>query len=123
MGMTHSVVESNVAIIISSGPGFSSFARVHLAELPLLKTLRSTLIGQSSDDSYAARFKEKNDPNKPRTGRGDESPRKKKQPYYQIDDDTWALKSHDVVEMVGGVDSTSTLPAVPERARTADEVV
>ncbi len=95
---------------------------MHLAELPLLKTLRSTLIGQSSDDSYAARFKEKIDPNKPRTGR-DESPRQKKQPYYQIDDDTWALKSQDAVEMVGGVDSTSTLPAVPERARTADEVV
>lgn len=45
-----SVVESNVAIIVSCSPGFANFTKVYVAELPIIKPILSSF-GRSSGSS------------------------------------------------------------------------
>ena len=58
-----SVVESNVAIVVSCAPGFANFMKSYFMELPLIKSIRSSL-GKSSRVSSAEfklSFKKNND--------------------------------------------------------------
>ncbi|KAI5855028.1 hypothetical protein GGS23DRAFT_470600 [Durotheca rogersii] len=68
-----SVVENHVAIIVSCTPGFANFTRVYVSQLWIVKSLRSTLGGSGSGRSgiiSRLSMQNKEDPNRPRTGRG-----------------------------------------------------
>ncbi|TVY80891.1 hypothetical protein LSUE1_G004336 [Lachnellula suecica] len=70
-----SVVEIDVAIIVSCTPGFVNFTRVYISDLPIVKSLRSTLGGSSNSGSgftIKPSKSDKEDPNRPRTRNGPE---------------------------------------------------
>ncbi|KAF7867295.1 hypothetical protein EAF04_005378 [Stromatinia cepivora] len=59
-----SVVENDIAIIVSCTPGFVNFVRVYISELPIIRSLRSSLgSGNKSSNHF------KLDPNQPRSRR------------------------------------------------------
>jgi len=86
---THSVVEVNIAIIVSSAPGFSRFIRLHLLEWGPVRSLRSRLSSSSyaqksspggtldgnSDSPNSSSIRKKH--NKPRSGRFDRRRRRR----------------------------------------------
>lgn len=70
------VVENNVAIIVSSTPGFANFMTVYIAQMQIIKSLRSSLGGSTifgaSGTPGTPPGDSKDKHNKPRTGRGSE---------------------------------------------------
>ncbi|KAI0096832.1 hypothetical protein F4776DRAFT_658568 [Hypoxylon sp. NC0597] len=87
-----SVVETDVAIIVSCTPGVANFTRVYVSELRIIKSLRSNLGGSSSGKSS---MNQKEDPNRPRTKNGFG-----KQENHQFDvlSDSFILKSTSSTE-------------------------
>ncbi|KAI0009142.1 hypothetical protein F4779DRAFT_628052 [Xylariaceae sp. FL0662B] len=61
-----SVVETDVAIIVSSMPGVANFARVYLSMLKTVKSLRLTLYRNRSGNSGFRPINHKEDPNRPK---------------------------------------------------------
>jgi hypothetical protein len=70
-----SVVESDVAIIVSCTPGFVKFTKVYVSELLIVKSLRSSLGGNKPSKNHVV------DPNQPRTRRG---PRRKENHEFDV---------------------------------------
>lgn len=98
---TNSGVELNVAIIVSSAPAFSSFARTKLLQMPAVKSLLSSFSsGSKALDSEAnAGSGPAND--RP-VNRSDEDtpPQIRSHRYYEMND-TWMLKSVATVDEEG----------------------
>jgi hypothetical protein len=64
------VVENNVAIIVSCTPSFVKFSRFYISELAIVKSLRSIVMGSSSNGSGSTNkysLEQKENPNRPRT--------------------------------------------------------
>ncbi|KUI58462.1 hypothetical protein VP1G_05744 [Cytospora mali] len=94
------VVENNVAIIVSCTPGFANFTRIHISELQIVKSFRSTFGGSGGGKSGVANKPSWNqeDPNRPRTGRGSG---KKANHHFDELSDTFILKSNSDVSGEG----------------------
>lgn len=95
---TNSVVEVDVAIMVSSMPGFAVFTRVHVAEWPLVKSLRSTLSeitrrDQESNSSGNGESGDKLSPNRLHTSRDKTMSTwpKRSQTYIELDD-SWVVR-------------------------------
>ncbi|KAI9167950.1 Cholesterol 7-alpha-monooxygenase [Paramyrothecium foliicola] len=84
------VVENDVAIIVSSTPGFANFARLYLSELGIVRTLSSTFGGSGSRTRINKRSMDNADPNRPRTKKDS---RNKSDHEFDTLSDTIALKS------------------------------
>ncbi|KAH7324459.1 hypothetical protein B0I35DRAFT_424232 [Stachybotrys elegans] len=61
------VVENDVALIVSSTPGFANFARLYLSELGIIRTISSTFSGSGSRTRMYKPSRDREDPNRPRT--------------------------------------------------------
>jgi hypothetical protein len=70
------VVENNVAIVVSSTPGFANFIEVYIAKMQIIKSLRSSFGGStifgSSGTPGTPPGNSKDNHNKPGTERGSE---------------------------------------------------
>jgi hypothetical protein len=102
------VVENDVAIIVSCTPGFVNFTRIYISELPIVKSLRSTLGGSSngvSGFSNKLLRHQKVDPNKPRTRNGS----RKENHEFDVLSDTFT-KSTSLTEGSEGECSISRPP-------------
>ncbi len=80
----YSVVEINIAIIVSSVPGFSKFMTVYINKWAPIRTLRSKIY--SSDGSHIVRSVDRR--NQPRTGRDGSAKNK----YMELHG-SWILRS------------------------------
>lgn len=114
------VVENDVAIIVSCTPGFANFTRVHISELWIVKSLRSTLGGSRSVRSGFVKkpsWNSKEDPNRPRTGKGSG---KKSNKHSDELSDTFILQSVSNAERGEAVCHISQPPVSPGILRTID---
>lgn len=65
-----SVVESDVAIIVSCAPGFAKFTRTYVAELPIIKPILLSLGRSSGSGGVSDPFSKKSSNRPPTIGQG-----------------------------------------------------
>ncbi|ROW08681.1 hypothetical protein VPNG_06444 [Cytospora leucostoma] len=115
--MTCIVVENDVAIIVSSTHGFSRFIKM-VSELRIVRSLRSRLGGSRSVKSEKPQASwQKEDPNRPRTGRG--SGKKTDHGLYGLSE-TAILRSTSSAEVDEGMYDVSQARICPGILRTVD---
>ncbi|ROW06860.1 hypothetical protein VMCG_04059 [Cytospora schulzeri] len=97
--MICNLVEMDVATIVSSTPGFSSFMRSHVLDSKLAYSLRSILGGAKANRSVGVRWVGDRDPNQPST-RGDGDARQPSQNvrYYELNE-SWLLNSRETLDI------------------------
>jgi hypothetical protein len=87
----NSALELNVAILVSSAPGFSKYFNAHFLELPLVKSLLSSFSSHSRSATHDSEVAISEKP--PRSAEAVPRPTQdRSRRYYELND-TWMLKT------------------------------